>query len=379
MNPQLPLLLLLTPGFPASADDRACLPMHALLARTLAARYPGVELQVIAFQYPYREEPYGFHGVHVLPMNGRNRGGLRAWQLRRKVLRRLLRINRQRAVLGVLSFWYGDCAAVGERFMQRTGVPHFCWILGQDARAANRWPARLQLPAARLLALSPFLQSEFARSHGTLPERVLLPGIDPSDFPPLPRVRDIDLMAAGSLIPLKRFDRFIALVAALKKEWPAVRAILVGAGSEGGALRALALELGVEDNLTFTGELPQPDVLLLMQRSRLFVHPSSYEGFSGVCMEALAAGARVLSHCAALDSPVPQWHIVPAAEGLLPAALDLLRNEEPQVPVQPFLMTDTVDQLATLFPDLARKNTVDLFRNGIEGQLLPEAPEHLVP
>ncbi|RYY97723.1 MAG: glycosyltransferase [Chitinophagaceae bacterium] len=376
MNPKRPLLLLLTPGFPASADDSACLPMHALFVRTLAAHYPSVDILVVAFQYPYRKEDYRLHGAAVLPMNGRNGRGLFAWKLRRKVLRTLLRLASQQPVVGVLSFWYADCAAVGERFAQRTGLPHYCWILGQDARAANRWPARLAIPPERLLALSPFLKSEFMRNHHRVPAHLLLPGIDPALFAAPAPPRDIHLMAAGSLIPLKRFERFVQLVARARQQLPELRAVLAGAGPEETRLKALALQLGVDRHICFTGVLPQPDVLTLMQRTRVFVHPSSYEGFSGVCMEALAAGAHVVSHFGAMETEVPQWHIVPENDRLLGEVLRLLKAPPPRAPVQPFLMTDTVRTIASFFPGLAAaEEVVDLPGNGPERELPLKFPD----
>jgi len=41
--------------------------------------------------------------------------------------------------------------------------------------------------------------------------------------------------------------------------------------------------------------LAHPELLEWMQRGKVFLHPSSYEGFGIVCIEALCSGAEVIS------------------------------------------------------------------------------------
>ena len=47
-----------------------------------------------------------------------------------------------------------------------------------------------------------------------------------------------------------------------------------------------------------------------MQRTKIFLHTSSYEGFSGACLEALYAGAHVISFCEPMKQKIDHWHIV---------------------------------------------------------------------
>jgi glycosyltransferase involved in cell wall biosynthesis len=75
-------------------------------------------------------------------------------------------------------------------------------------------------------------------------------------------------------------------------------------------LQSLITQLGLEQNLTLLGEIPHREVLQLMQRAKVFLHPSSSEGYSTVCLEALYAGDRVISFCDPADIHVPEWQIV---------------------------------------------------------------------
>jgi hypothetical protein len=63
-----------------------------------------------------------------------------------------------------------------------------------------------------------------------------------------------------------------------------------------------------------------------MQRSKLLLHPSSYEGFSGVCLESLFAGAHVISFCKAMNFEIEHWHLVSSEENMKQKALSILEN-----------------------------------------------------
>jgi glycosyltransferase involved in cell wall biosynthesis len=151
-------------------------------------------------------------------------------------------------------------------------------------------------------------------------------GVSAQPFKGAGETRDIDLLAAGSLIPLKRYHLFVELVKDLKKEHPNIRAVLCGAGPEMERLQTLVTELGIEDNLILKGELPHQQVLDLMQHAKVFVHPSEYEGFSTVCLEALDGGAQVVSFIQAMDADVTNWHIAKTSAEMHGMVNELLKD-----------------------------------------------------
>jgi glycosyltransferase involved in cell wall biosynthesis len=67
----------------------------------------------------------------------------------------------------------------------------------------------------------------------------------------------------------------------------------LGEGTERAALTALASELKLGDAVDLPGW--RPDVLACMAHSAVFVLSSAWEGLPTVLIEALAAGARVVS------------------------------------------------------------------------------------
>jgi glycosyltransferase involved in cell wall biosynthesis len=350
MNSENNTLVILTPGFPGSEADSTCLPMQQNFVRTWEELFPQMNIIVLSFQYPYFKKTYNWSRTTVISFNGQNKGGLARLLARRKLNAKLGEINNNHKITGILSFWYGECALVGKRFGSKHNIKHYCWILGQDARKGNRYPKRVRANESELIALSDFLLDEFEKNHYRRPMHLIPPGIDLKQYITPVKDKSIDILGAGSLIPLKRFDIFLEILAEIKKDLPAVKAILVGAGPEKEKLQFLILKYGLQNNITLAGELAHDEVLQLMQRTKIFLHPSSYEGFSGVCLEALSGGAHVISFCKAMNQEIEHWHIVESKKAMKQKTSTILQNTNTSYSsVSPFLMSDTVKAVAKLF------------------------------
>jgi glycosyltransferase involved in cell wall biosynthesis len=87
-----------------------------------------------------------------------------------------------------------------------------------------------------------------------------------------------------------------------------------------------------------------------MQRSKLFLHPSSYEGFGIVCIEALCAGAPVISFVKPMNQPIENWHIVKNKEEMTTKAIAVLQTpDEEDKMIVPYTIGQTVKKIADLF------------------------------
>ena len=343
-------IIILSPGFPESESDSTCLPMQQQFVRTLKEMYPQFEIVVLTFQYPYHRTEYKWFDIKVIPFGGRNRCGLQKLLLRNKVNSTLKRLYRGRKIAGVFSFWYNECAFVGKKFADKFDIKHYCWLLGQDARKGNRYPSLLQPRSNELVALSDFIQNEFEKNHRIKPQFVIPPGIDNELFDTSPTEKDIDILAVGSLIPLKQYNIFLEIVAEIKKQIPGVKASLVGKGPEKERLQSVINNFQLESNVTMTGELPYNEVLKLMQRAKVFLHTSSYEGFGCVCLEALYGGAQVISFCRPMNIDIPHWHIAKTMEEMTNESLRVLHDPLVRyLSVCRYTISDSVKQVMNLF------------------------------
>ena len=71
---------------------------------------------ILSFQYPYLKKKYKWFNTTVISFDGRNKGGLAKLFLRRKINATLKEIENTNKIIGLLSFWYGECALIGKRF-----------------------------------------------------------------------------------------------------------------------------------------------------------------------------------------------------------------------------------------------------------------------
>lgn len=107
--------------------------------------------------------------------------------------------------------------------------------------------------------------------------------------------RPFTLISVGSLIPAKGFDLLIKAFANCLKNWPGLNLIIVGEGQEKGRLNRLAEHLGVAKAIRFPGQCTQQEVALLLKQAHVLVHPSHFETFGIVLIEALATGIPVIA------------------------------------------------------------------------------------
>lgn len=343
-------LLVLSPGFPANEADSTCLPAQQSLILSLNTHFPEVKVIILAFEYPHTSQPYTWFGNEVIPFNGRNQGGAARWLRWIRIWIELTRLKRKHRIKGLLSFWLGQCSLIGNYFGRRYRLKQYTWILGQDARVGNRYLKWIHPHADSLIAMSDFLSNQLYKQYAVKPAYTIPNGIDPGLFPTLPVNRDIDIIGVGSLIPLKQYAIFIEVVSALKQTIPRLKVYLCGEGTERNRLHSLIQKQGLEDTISLTGEKTHTEVLQLMLRSKLMLHPSSYEGFSGACLEALYAGAHVISFQQPMNGWIRHWHIAEDTASMKEITQQLLSADDlPHNPVLPYTMEDTAKAFMELY------------------------------
>lgn len=319
-------IVVLTPAFPAHEADSVWVPSKQLFVKTLRLQYPQCRIIVLAFNYPEHTHTYEWHQTTVIPFAMMRHHKMQRWRRWARVWRTLLQLHHRYRIAGLISFWCGECALTGSYFGKWKGIPHRCWISGQDARAGNYLVSWIRPRPEELVTISDFLTDEFEKNHSVRPRYMVPIGIDPKAFPPLPAVRDIDILGVGSLIPLKQYDLFIHFIKCLSYSFPQISAVICGGGIEYERLRRMIEDTGMQHHIVLTGEQSHDQVLQLMQRSKILLHPSSYEGFGNVCLEALYAGCRVASFVRPVYKPVMNWHIAENESGMLQLLHELMQQ-----------------------------------------------------
>ena len=118
------------------------------------------------------------------------------------------------------------------------------------------------------------------------------------------------LLAIGRLTAQKDHATLVRAFAAVRSRHPDAVLAILGIGPLGEATRELARTLGIADAVLLPGRLEIRDWL---ERASLFVHPSRWEGFGMVLLEAMLAGLPI---AATRVSAVPEV-VADDATGLL--------------------------------------------------------------
>lgn len=105
-----------------------------------------------------------------------------------------------------------------------------------------------------------------------------------------------DIIFAGRLIKDKNIDVLIRTVGLISRDNPRVDCLIIGDGPEKGSLERLARDLKLESNVHFAGFLQSSEeVFSHMKSSKVFVFPSTREGFGIAAVEANACGLPVVT------------------------------------------------------------------------------------
>ena len=105
-----------------------------------------------------------------------------------------------------------------------------------------------------------------------------------------------DVIFAGRLLSHKNVDVLIKSIQLIKGKIPKIKCLIIGDGPEKNDLEALVQKFNLEKNINFLGFLENhDDVYAIMKSSKVFVLPSTREGFGIVAIEANACGITVIT------------------------------------------------------------------------------------
>jgi glycosyltransferase involved in cell wall biosynthesis len=162
---------------------------------------------------------------------------------------------------------------------------------------------------SRIVTLSSSSKEEIVEMLG-LPERnisVVSPGVDPRFSPGGTRSPHPLVVAAGRLVPVKRFEMLIDTLVELRGRHPGLEAVIVGEGYERPALEARIRAADATSWLTLPGHLSDSDLLALYRRAWVLASTSLREGWGMTVTEAAACGTpavvtRIAGHLDAVDN-----------------------------------------------------------------------------
>ncbi len=339
-------IVIITPGFPADENDFITIPPLQEFLKSFKSSFPLLKITVLAFQYPYQIKKYNWNGITVISFAGKNKSVTKP-MLWRRIIKEAKIINEEESFTVIHSLWLGECAMIGNILSKKFNCAHVCTLMGQDVKSTNKYLRLLKNKKIKFVALSKNQSNQFFNLTNKNADEIIHWGID--DIPVSNCERDVDLLAVGSLIPLKNYSLFIKLVEKITPKNPDIKCILAGTGPEELSLKQLAKEKGLEKNINFTGILNRSEIFKLMQRSKIFIHPSKFESAGYVFAEALANGLNIVSFNVGYAQPHPKWFIAGDEENFINITLGLLARKLDFSSVNLFPLAETVNRYASLY------------------------------
>lgn len=112
----------------------------------------------------------------------------------------------------------------------------------------------------------------------------------------VPRDPDPSLVVLGRLVPHKRVEHAMDVVAALREEFPGIRLRVIGAGWWHDELVGYARSLGIEDLVSMEGFVSEERKEELLARSWLMLAPSVKEGWGLMVVDAAAHAVPTVAY-----------------------------------------------------------------------------------
>jgi glycogen(starch) synthase len=103
------------------------------------------------------------------------------------------------------------------------------------------------------------------------------------------------VLCVGRLVPQKGIEYLIRAVPRIAERYPNSKFIIVGEGWLRGHLEYIARSTGHQWKITFTGWVPDQELIALLNSADALVVPSIYEPFGIVALEGMAAGVPVVA------------------------------------------------------------------------------------
>ena len=324
---------LILPGFSAGPDDW-CIPALRDFARCLASRD---DVRVLALRYPHRASRYELFGARVTALGGNTRRGIGSAGVWRAALAYLITEHWRERFDVLHAFWATESGAVAALAGRILGIPTVVSVAGGElvALAAigygdqlvafERLKVRLALSLARRVTvgsayLGRLVQPRLPRSTGVADWAPL--GVDLELFrrakggEPAGPAR---LLHVGSLVPVKDQATLLRATGELARRGYDFSLDLAGSGPRKPYLQTLAHDVGIEQRVTFHGEVAHDALPSLYARADTFVLTSLHEAQSLVALEAAASGLPVVGPPVGL---IPE--LAPDAAVLVPGDPDAL-------------------------------------------------------
>lgn len=256
----------------------------------------GHEVCWFANDFPGARSSEQINGIHLVRGGGKGTSILHARSWFRKQPRFDLVIDQHHGLPWYAPWWSGtNCVAYIHEVLGPIWHAFYPWPISSIGKTQEAWTLRryrnipFWTPSASTKKL--------LETCGVGTVKVIPNGCDTSPLPelePKPLKPPYRMIAVSRLAPNKRIDHAIQALKCLRSQQVEATLTVVGGGESKAALMTLAVSLGVEKNVQFTGPLSEAEKNRQLQQAHWLVHTSIREGWGLNVIEANAMGTPAI-------------------------------------------------------------------------------------
>lgn len=264
-----------------------------MFIKALQREYPNLQITIVSLQYPFSSTTYNWHSCKVIACGGKNKKSNRlfTWYKAKKAIKSIIKTEN---VIGIVSMWLTECTYISQNIAAKNNIPLVAWSWGQDVKKENKYIKLLNFNLFKTAVVSPSSRDLLFSNHEKKTDIILNNGIDVNSVPTMKDIeRDVDILCVGSLNDFKRVDWVVDVVASFNTK--KIKAVIIGDGPERNRIEQKISEANLQSQIQILGQLEHEECLSWMNRSKILLQPSSFEGASTVILEALYYGCNVIS------------------------------------------------------------------------------------
>lgn len=246
----------------------------------------------------------------------------------------------------------------------------------------NEIEKNLAIEADKIICCSDYMEEEIKTLFdvGSSKIRIIPNGVDPKLFVALPENSRFDISPLdkvvffiGRLVPEKGVWQLIDAFPQVLKEVPEAKLYIGGRGPQKPELEKLAEDLGIADQVYFTGFIREKDRNYVYNQAKVAVFPSFYEPFGIVALEAMATDTPVIvgdvgGLAEIVDHRITGLKVNPGIRAeLANAIIEILKNQE----LASKLKNNASQMVKTVYSwDTIAQDTMQIYQEVANKQLL---------
>lgn len=299
---------LIVPGFSASESDW-CIPALLDTVRILAAHH---DVHVFTLRYPHQRRDYTVYGAHVHALGGGTTARLGRLRLLWDAVRAVTN-EAKRGQFDILhGLWADEPGFVTVTAARRLRVKSIVSLMGGELvrmpdigyghqlSFSARQMIRHSLNRADSVAVGSDILFDQAAAFGVNPQKMVVAplGVDTTLFTPQGEQAALEggfkLLHVASLEPIKNQAILLNAAAQARQAVPNLHLHIIGDGRLRDTLARTALSLGIEQAVTFHGNVSRERLPAYFRAADVCVLTSFHESQSLVALEAAACGRATI-------------------------------------------------------------------------------------